>query len=76
MTPRRTVAEVAAAPRRHVVTVRRALEAGLLHGTQRVKGGRWTVQPECAEAWVDGVPCPHHSNVVPLVGRTPARSAS
>jgi hypothetical protein len=63
---RLTVAEVAAGTRRHPVTVRRALEDGTLHGNQRVKGGRWTVQPECADAWVDGVPCSHRSNVVPL----------
>lgn len=66
MTPRLTVAEVATATRRHPVTVRRALEDQTLHGTQRVKGGRWSVKPECAEAWVDGVPCEHRTNVVPL----------
>jgi hypothetical protein len=63
---RLTVAEVAAATRRHPVTVRRALEAGVLHGAQAVKGGRWSVQPECVEAWVDAVPCQHRTNVVLL----------
>jgi hypothetical protein len=66
VTPRLTSAEVAAATRRHPVTVRRALEDGTLHGTQRVVGGRWAVLPECAEAWASGVPCAHRTNVVPL----------
>ncbi|GAB3166769.1 hypothetical protein GCM10027059_26250 [Myceligenerans halotolerans] len=59
MTARLTVAEAAADARRHPVTVRRALEAAELHGTQRVKGGRWTIRPECLDAWLDQVPCPH-----------------
>jgi hypothetical protein len=63
---RLTVAEVAAATRRHPVTIRRALEAGTLHGHQRVTGGRWAVKAECADAWADGVLCEHRSNVVPL----------
>lgn len=68
MNPRFTVAEVAAATRRHPTTVRKALEDGTLHGTQRVKGGRWSIKPECADAWVDGVLCEHRTNVVPLRG--------
>ncbi len=59
MRPRLTVAEVAAATRRHPVTVRRALEGGELHGSQPTKGGRWTVRAECAEAWADGERCEH-----------------
>lgn len=46
-----TAAEVAAATDRHVVTVRRALENGELHGHQRVRGGRWKVKAESVEAW-------------------------
>jgi hypothetical protein len=75
MTPRLTVAEVAKATRRHPVTIRRALEDATLHGAQRVKGGRWTVAPECADAWATGTPCPHRSNVVHLAD-CDARSAS
>lgn len=59
MIRRLTVAEVAEAVRRHPVTVRKALEAGQLHGAQSVKGGRWTVREDCAEAWVEGDKCPH-----------------
>lgn len=67
MTRRLTVAEVAAETRRHPVTIRRALEGGELHGTQSMKGGRWTVREECADAWAEGEPCPHsRSNVIPL----------
>jgi hypothetical protein len=75
VTARLTVAEVASATRRHPVTVRRALEDGTLHGAQRVVGGRWTVHEDCAEAWADGIPCPHRSNVVHL-GARGVRSAS
>jgi len=67
LAPRLTPAEVADATRRHPVTVRRALEAGELHGSQASKGGRWTVQEECAEAWADQRPCAHQAaNVVEL----------
>jgi hypothetical protein len=70
---RLTVAEVAAGTRRHEVTVRRALEAGELHGTQNAKGGRWTVREDCAEAWADGLPCEHQSkNVTQLRAKRPA----
>lgn len=52
---------------RHVDTIRRALEAGQLHGGQRVnqktgevkKGGRWSIRLECLDAWLDGQPCEH-----------------
>jgi hypothetical protein len=70
---RLTVAEVAEATRRHPVTVRRALEAGELHGTQSTKGGRWTVREDCAEAWADGKPCEHQAaNVTPIKRRRTA----
>ena len=64
MTARLTVAEAAADARRHEVTVRRALEAGELHGKQRVKRGRWLIQPECLDAWLDNVLCPHKAATV------------
>lgn len=73
MNERLTSPEVAAATRRHPVTVRRALEAGELHGSQRTKGGRWTVQVQCAEAWADGRPCEHQqTNVTPIWRKQPA----
>lgn len=70
-TRRLTPAEVAVEFRRHPVTVRNALAARELHGSQRVKGGRWTVEEPCARAWVAGQPCEHQSAavVVPLPGR-------
>lgn len=83
MTPRLTVPEAAAASRRHPITVRRALEAGRLHGTQHVAGGRWTVRADCLEAWCDGLPCEHQAaaaaaeasaTVIPM--QRPARSVS
>lgn len=40
-------------------TVRRALRSGEMHGSQRGRGGSWSVRPACAEAWVDGEPCAH-----------------
>lgn len=54
---------------RHVDTVRRALEAGELHGGQRrdhktgapKKGGRWSIRRACLEAWLDGEQCEHQA---------------
>lgn len=56
---RLTPAEVASEFRRHPVTVRNALAGGELHGSQRVKGGRWTIEEVCAQAWASGRPCEH-----------------
>lgn len=70
---RLTVAEVADLARRHPVTVRRALEAGELHGTQSGKGGRWTVREDCMDAWADGQPCDHQKvNVTPISSKRSA----
>lgn len=44
---------------RHVVTIRKALEAGDLHGGQRKAGGRWSIRFECLDAWLDGKACMH-----------------
>lgn len=71
MMPRLTVAEVAKATRRHPVTVRKALEAKQLHGTQQVKGGRWSIREDCAEAWADGERCTHQQNNVAPMRRKP-----
>lgn len=72
MMRRLTVDEAAAAARRHPQTVRRALEAGRLHGTQRVVGGRWTVREDCLEAWCDGEPCAHQAAAADEGGKTAA----
>ena len=45
----------------HPTTVRQAAEAGILHGYQRVTGGRWKFRPECVDAWVAGESCEHKS---------------
>jgi len=52
-------ADVAGIFRRHPVTVRNALASGELHGTQRVKGGRWLIDQDCAVAWAEGRDCAH-----------------
>jgi excisionase family DNA binding protein len=44
---------------RHPVTIRAALEAGELHGTQRKRGGRWRMHVACLDAWLGGVECEH-----------------
>lgn len=70
--PRLTVAEVVGLSRKHVTTVHRALEDGRLHGTQQVKGGRWTVRAGCLDAWLDGIPCEHQrpaATVTPIGAR-------
>lgn len=70
MITRLDTAEVAAATKKHVNTVRLALEAGELHGTQSKAGGRWSIREDCAEAWADNVPCEHQrANVTPIGAR-------
>jgi excisionase family DNA binding protein len=44
---------------KHVETIRRALEAGELHGGQRKVGGRWSIRRECLDAYLDGESCQH-----------------
>ena len=70
---RLTVAEAAEEGRKHPITVRRALESGELHGSQRVRGGRWTVEEPCLSAWLSGAECEHQKaaarTVVPLLPR-------
>ncbi len=56
---RLTVAEASAEYGPHPVTIRRALEAGELHGSQRKARGKWTMRRECLDAWMDGERCPH-----------------
>lgn len=52
----------------HPETIRDALRAGELHGSQRVKGGRWRVRPECVDVWIEGTVCSHQArtNITPL----------
>jgi len=64
ITPRLTVAEVAAAVGRHPQTVRRACEEQTLHGVQSHAGGHWRIREDCAEAWADGRLCEHQSKNV------------
>lgn len=54
-----TVREMSERARRHSVTVRKALEAGELHGSQPNAGATWRARPECVDAWIDGRPCSH-----------------
>lgn len=54
-----TTQEVAEVYRKHPVTVRIALQDGALHGRQRVTGGRWLIEAECADSWSRGVLCAH-----------------
>ena len=61
-----TVTESAADARLSKFTIYRALEAGELHGTQRVKGGRGRVESDCLDAYLAGTDCAHRSNVVQL----------
>jgi hypothetical protein len=56
---RLTVDEAADASRRHRVTLYKALQAKALHGTQRIKRGKWLIEPECLDAWIENRQCPH-----------------
>lgn len=69
--PRLSPVEAAALARKHRQTIYVALEDGSLHGTQRVKRGRWLIKATCLDAWLDGVECEHQaaaagSNVLPF----------
>jgi hypothetical protein len=79
VTARLTVDEAAAIARRHPVTVRYALQDKSLHGVQRVKAGRWLIDPECLDAWVDGQQCAHQlaaASVPNLDDRRAARASA
>lgn len=43
----------------HVVTIRKALQSGELHGSQRTKGGRWRIHVACLDSWCAGEHCEH-----------------
>lgn len=55
MTDWMTPQKVADKTGRDVSEVRRALENGELHGHQKVKGGRWKIDPACVDPWVIGL---------------------
>lgn len=57
-----TTATAAAEAARHADTVRKALEAGELHGAQRRKNGRWRIHRDCLQAWLFGRPCEHQQD--------------
>jgi hypothetical protein len=69
-----TPAEAAVIARQHVVTIRIRLESGELHGTQRVKGGRWLIDDACLEAYIRAEKCAHQA--APRGNVTPLRRAS
>lgn len=78
MTPRLTVAAAAEVACVHKITLYRALEGKELHGEQRAKGGRWTIRPECLDAWLDRKKCEHQiaaAAVTNLGARREARAA-
>lgn len=43
----------------HADTIRKALEAGTLHGIQRKTKGRWRIHRDCLNAWCGGERCEH-----------------
>jgi excisionase family DNA binding protein len=45
----------------HADTVRKAAEAGELHGTQRKTKGRWRIHRDCLDAWCAGEQCQHQT---------------
>lgn len=56
---RLSVLEASAEYGPHPVTLRRALENGDLHGSQRIARGKWSIRRECLDAWMDGQQCAH-----------------
>lgn len=79
MSPRLTVREAADVGRRHEITIYRALEGKELHGEQRAKGGRWTIRPECLDAWIDNKKCEHQlaaAAVTDIATRRAARASA
>ena len=56
-----TPSEAAAVARRHPVTIRKALEAGNLHGSQQAARGRWIIRRACLDAWITGEKCEHQA---------------
>lgn len=54
-----TTSQAAEHAGRHAQTIRKAAEAGELHGTQRKAGGRWRFHVGCVDAWVLAEDCVH-----------------
>jgi len=49
-----TTADVIARTNRHITTVHKAAERGVLHGHQTGRRGRWQFRPGAVDAWVTG----------------------
>jgi excisionase family DNA binding protein len=54
-----STSEAADHARCHADTVRKAAEAGELHGIQRKAKGRWRIHRNCLDAWCAGEQCAH-----------------
>lgn len=67
LSARLTPDQAAALAGRATITIYRALEAGLLHGTQQTTRGRWSIRPECLDAWLDGDKCTHQDGTQKIV---------
>jgi len=57
-----TTRQAAERAQRHEQTIRKVLESGELHGSQRVTGGRWRVHVDCLDAWCAGQACAHQGS--------------
>jgi|GEM_PF-3974352 len=69
------VNEAAIYARRHPGSIRRALRAGELHGSQTKPGGRYSIEPKCIRDYLAGSLCEHRQNVTQL-GRAKKALAS
>lgn len=56
-----TVAQASDETTYHRVTLWRALESGRLHGIQKIRGGKWLIEPDCLHAWLAGRRCEHQA---------------
>jgi len=73
---RLTVEEAAADARVHPETIRDACRSGELHGSQRIKRGRWTIEEPCLAAWLAGKKCEHQRAAASTVVQFPRRGAA
>lgn len=56
-----TPAEAAIIAGRNRETITLALRYGTLHGSQRLRHGKWTVREDCLEAWIEARNCTHQA---------------
>jgi len=54
-----STAQAAGRAGRHPATVRDALEAGVLHGSQKAAEAHWRIHATCLDAWIAGQSCAH-----------------